>query len=138
MEIENRDIRWNQRYDNYSKALVQLQNAVELANERKLTELEEQGLIQAFEYTHELAWKTLKDFLENRANKEIYGSKDATREAFNYGLLENGEIWMDMILSRNKSSHTYNEETASEIVEAILTAYFTEFNKLHQKLSELK
>ncbi len=136
--MENKDIRWIQRYGNYSKALFQLNDAIELANERELSKLEEQGLIQAFEYTHELAWNTLKDFLIERGNKEIYGSKDATREAFNYGLIVDGEIWMDMILSRNKSSHTYNEETADEIVNAILNNYYIEFNKLHQKLSELK
>ncbi len=124
--MENKDIRWVQRFDNYSKALVQLKNAIELANERELSELEKQGLIQAFEFTHELAWNALKDFLTGRGNKEIYGSKDATREAFKYGLIINGEIWMDMIRSRNKTSHTYNEETASEIINAVVNDYFIE------------
>jgi len=81
--MENKEIRWIQRFDNYSKALLQLNNATELANERELSELEKQGLIQAFEFTHELAWNTLKDFLIDLGNKDIYGSKDATREAFN-------------------------------------------------------
>ncbi len=82
-KMENKEIRWIQRFDNYSKALLQLNNATELANERELSELEKQGLIQAFEFTHELAWNTLKDFLIDLGNKDIYGSKDATREAFN-------------------------------------------------------
>jgi len=137
-KMKNKDTRWVQRYDNFSKALVQLKNATELASERDLSELEKQGLIQAFEFTHELAWNTLKDFLTDRGNKEIYGSKDATREAFNYGLIANGEIWMDMIRSRNKISRTYNEETASEIINAVVNDYFIEFNLLHQKLSDLK
>ena len=136
--MKNKDIRWIQRFNNYTKALVRLRNAFELAQERKLSELEDQGLIQAFEYTHELAWKTLKDFLNDRGNKEIYGSKDATRNAFQYGLIKEGEIWMDMIKSRNESSHTYNEETANAIVKAILNDYYTEFEKLHEKLSELE
>jgi len=135
---KNKDIRWLQRFDNYSKALEQLNMAVTLANERKLSKLEEQGLIQSFEYTHELAWNTLKDFLIDRGNRNIYGSKDATKEAFKYGLIEEGEIWMDMIKSRNKTSHTYNEETASMIVKAILKNYFTEFVKLQKKLKELQ
>ncbi len=136
--MDNKDIRWEQRFDNYTKALKQLENAIELSKERELTVLEEQGLIQAFEFTHELAWKTLKDFLNYKGNTEIYGSKDATREAFQYGLIEEGGIWMDMIVSRNSTSHTYNEETANEIANAILADYYKEFVKLHLKLSELK
>ncbi len=135
--MKNNDIRWIQRFDNYNKALIILKNAVDLFNERKLSELEKQGLIQAFEFTHELAWKTLKDFLNDKGNKEIYGSKDAVKEAFKYNLLENGEIWMDMIKSRNKTSHTYNEETADEIIIAIVTDYYVEFERLSEKLSEL-
>jgi len=136
--MKNKDIRWIQRFNNYSKALAKLKSAVELAKERELSELEKQGLIQAFEYNHELAWKTVKDFLNEKGNKEIYGSKDAIREAFKYGLLKNGEIWMDMVKSRNDSSHTYNEETANEIVDAILNYYYAEFEKLFDKLTELK
>ena len=135
--MENKDIRWIQRFNNYSKALSQLGNAIVLAEQRELSELEEQGLIQAFEYTHELAWKTLKDFLNYKGNKEIYGSKDASREAFRYGLITEGEIWMNMISSRNNSSHTYNEDTAKEIVNAILKGYYGEFISLKEKLTSL-
>jgi nucleotidyltransferase substrate binding protein (TIGR01987 family) len=138
MNTTNKDIRWQQRFSNFNKALTQLKNAVELAQERELSELEQQGLVQAFEFTHELAWKTLKDFLEYHGNRDIYGSKDATRKSFNFGLIENGEIWMDMIQSRNQTSHTYNEETVKKIVTAIEIDYFGEFEKLQIKLNELK
>ena len=97
--------------------------AAALAQERKLTDLERQGLIQAFEFTHELAWNTLKDFLESHGVLNLYGSKDATREAFAKGLIANGEAWMAMIQSRNRSSHTYNESTAKEVATAILSSY---------------
>jgi nucleotidyltransferase substrate binding protein (TIGR01987 family) len=136
--MEKSDIRWVQRFSNFSKAYSQLENAVHLANERKLSELEEQGLIQAFEYTHELAWKTLKDFLNDQGNNEIYGSKDATRQAFKYELINDGEIWMDMIKSRNNSSYTYNEAVAEEIIDSIITNYYFEFKKLKEKLDQLK
>lgn len=136
--MENKDIRWVQRLDNYSRALKQLRNAVDLANQRDLSDLEEQGLVQAFEYTHELAWKTLKDFLNHKGNNEIYGSKDASRASFSYGLIEEGEVWMDMVRSRNKSSHTYNKDTADEIVQVILSDYYFEFDKLEKKLLDLK
>lgn len=109
-----------------------------MAHERPLSKLEEQGLIQAFEFTHELAWNTLKDFLEERGVQNLYGSRDAAREAFKTGLIENGGIWMDMIQSRNLTSHTYDEATAAQISSAIRGAYFKEFEALQTKLEELK
>lgn len=132
------DIRWIQRLNNFTKALSQLQEAVSLARQRPLSKLEEQGLIQAFEFTHELAWNTLKDFLADRGVQNLYGSKDATREAFKAGLIENGEAWMDMIQSRNLTTHTYDEATAAQIVSAICNTYFAEFAALRFKLEELK
>ncbi|MCC6601982.1 MAG: nucleotidyltransferase substrate binding protein [Anaerolineae bacterium] len=131
------DIRWQQRFNNYSKALAQLREAVVLAQQRPLTKLEGQGLIQGFEFTHELAWKTLKDFLENRGVLDLYGSKDVIRHAFSVGLIENGQVWMDMIQSRNLTSHTYNEATAAQIATAILGDYFPQFEALHDKLAAL-
>ena len=89
---QNPDIRWRQRFHSFQKAFTQSSAAANLAATRKLSELEQQGLIQAFEFTHELAWNTLKDFLESRGATNIYGSKDATREAFARGLITNGKI----------------------------------------------
>ncbi len=131
------DIRWKQRFSNYQKALSQLQSAVELSEQRELSNLEKQGLIQSFEYTHELAWKTLKDFLEFRGSTEpIYGSKDTTRLAFSYDLIDDGQVWMDMIKSRNLTSHTYDEQTVNEIVDLILGSYIVQFEKFEQKFLE--
>lgn len=134
----NKDIRWLQRFDNYTRVLKQLQSAVKLSRQRNLTELEAQGMVQTFEYTHELAWKTLKDFLKNRGISNIYGSNDATKEAFRLGLIKEGEIWMNMIKSRNMTLHTYNEDTAHEIVTDILAKYYHEFVTLKEALTELK
>jgi nucleotidyltransferase substrate binding protein (TIGR01987 family) len=136
--MSSQDIRWIQRSNNFDKAFSQLKEAVELARQRQLSKLEAQGLIQGFEYTHELAWNTLKDFLEDRGVQNLYGSRDTTRTAFQTGLIENGETWMEMIQSRNLTTHTYNESTASQIVEAILNTYFAEFQALQTKLESLK
>lgn len=133
-----KDIRWIQRYNNFKKAYAQLKDAVRLAQQRPLSKLEEQGLIQAFEFTHELAWNTLKDFLESRGVQDLYGSKDSTRAAFKTGLIENGEAWMDMTMSRNLTSHTYDEATAAQIISAIRSVYFAEFEALSTKLDELE
>src|SRR5262245_10926680 len=132
------DIRWLQRFNHFEKALSQLAEAVDLAKERPLSKLEEQGLIQAFEFTHELAWNTLRDFLESRGIQNLYGSKDATRAAFKAELIQNGQAWMDMVNSRNLTSHTYDEATAGQIVSAIRNTYVAEFEALRIKLEKLK
>jgi len=135
---DNPDIRWRQRLQSFRKAFGQLAKACDLGGQRDLSELEQQGLIQAFEFTHELAWKTMKDFLESRGVQDLFGSKDATRKAFQEGLLEEGEVWMEMITSRNRTSHTYNEETAREIVHAILKEYRPQFDRFLERFSDLE
>lgn len=131
------DIRWKQRFNNYIKALQNLTKAVELANERKLSDLEKQGLIQSFEFTHELAWNVLKDYLEEKGIIGLIGSKDASREAFKAGLIEQGEDWMNMIKARNLSSHTYNIAVADEIVGDILQHFYPAFASLAKKFNSL-
>lgn len=131
------DIRWKQRFDNYQRALARLTEAVELAHERKLSDLEEQGLIQGFAFTHELAWNVLKDFLEHQGVGTIIGSKGAVRSAFKNGLIENGDTWMTMIQDRNRSSHTYNPAVAREIAGRIVADYFPEFQKMAERFSTI-
>lgn len=96
--------------------------------------MEKLGLIKSFEFTHELAWKSLKDFLEHRGNFDIYGSRDAVKEAFKIGLIDDGNTWMEMILSRNLTSNTYNETVADEIIEKIREGYLFCLNQLAIKL----
>lgn len=132
------DIRWRQRFDNFKRAFRRLAEAAALAQQRELSDLEQQGLIQAFEFTHELAWKTLKDYLTaTGSTARLHGSRDATREAFAIGLIDNGEPWMRMIEHRNETTHTYDEETADKIADAILTRYVTEFEKFRERFEEL-
>ncbi len=132
-EIQNTDTRWIQRFSNYKKALAQLKKFIDKG---ALNELEEQGLIQAFKYTYELAWNTIKDFYENQGKINIQGSRDAFRLAFNRGLIKDGEIWLDMVKSRTKTSHTYNEELAKEIAHAIVQDYFVLFISLKDSLED--
>ena len=137
MPDNNEDIRWIQRFDNYQRALARLQDAVNLAHSRELSELEKQGLIKAFEFTHELALNTLKDFLTERGAEKMYGSRDVTRLAFKEGLIEQGDTWMSMIKSRNLTSHAYREEVARDIYENIVTRYIQAFQALTQVLKVL-
>ena len=133
--MENDDIRRKQRFANFSKALVQLEKFT--AKGAGLNEMEEQGLIKAFEYNFELAWNLLKDYYEYQGESGIQGSRDAFRLAFQRGLIQDGENWMKMVVSRTKTSHTYNQETADEIVEAIFQSYFSMFKTLHQTMLKI-
>ncbi|MDD5296109.1 MAG: nucleotidyltransferase substrate binding protein [Rhodocyclaceae bacterium] len=130
------DLRWQQRFSSYGKALARLEDAAALSRQRPLTPLEKQGVIQAFEFTHELAWNVLKDYLQDQGNQDIKGSKDATREAFKVQLITDGEQWMAMIQSRNISSHTYDEATAEQLVQAIFQHYFPLFVALKAEMEK--
>jgi nucleotidyltransferase substrate binding protein (TIGR01987 family) len=131
---QSQDIRWLQRFSNFKKALVQMRSFI---GKPQLNDLELLGLIQCFEYTHELAWKTLKDFLEFRGSTELFGSKDVTREAFKLDLITDGDAWMAMIQDRNQTSHTYNSATSLAIVENIRDKFFRLFEALETKLESL-
>ncbi len=142
-------IRWQQRFSNFMKALEKLKMAVEyiqndilkgdkdLDNHQfgnVLDEMLKEGLIQRFEYTHELAWNVMKDYAIDQGNTTIGGSKDATREAFQMHLISNGEVWMEMIKSRNETSHTYNEVTANKIYSKIINEYYPQFIAFQQTM----
>jgi len=132
----DQDIRWKQRFSNFDKAFLQLKQGVELYAESTEAIIKE-GLIQRFEFTHELAWKVLKDFLEYEGHQNITGSRSATKIAFNIGLIEDGQVWMDMIESRNKTVHTYQESILDQEYEKVLHSYFSCFVGFHQKMTML-
>ncbi len=147
MSTDPKDIRWEQRFSNYQKAFRKLASAVDAVKgniegyvplEEQLKEIMKEGLIQRFEYTHQLAWNVMKDYAEFQGNNEINGSRDATRDAFKMGLITNAESWMDMIKSRNETSHTYNEEIAEEIIQKIITVYHPLFLEFLRKMQSMK
>ncbi len=131
------EVRWKLRYNNFLRALQTLRRAVELSKQRDLSELEKQGLIQGFEFTHELAWNVLKDYLEEQGLIGIIGSKNATREAFKNNLISDGDAWMDMIKARNLTSHTYNTDIAESIAKDILTRFYPAFAEMEQRFGQL-
>jgi nucleotidyltransferase substrate binding protein (TIGR01987 family) len=126
--------RWKQRLENFGYALKQFTKFIE---KKELNELEKQGLIKAFEYTYELAWNTLKDYYEYQGEANIQGSRDAIQIAIQRGLIIKGEVWMKIILSRNLTSHIYNEDKINEISDLIQTEYYFEINSLHNILKTL-
>lgn len=130
-------IRWKQRFHNFEKALKKLRLGVEKSLST-INELEKEGIIQRFEFTHELAWNVMRDYFIYQGYTNITGSRDAFREAFKIGLIENGEVWMDMIKSRNLTSHTYEEEIANEIYNKIVNEYYNEFELFYQTMKNKK
>lgn len=133
MSSLDQDIRWQQRFSNFKKAFAQLEKFIA---EEDLNELEVQGLIKAFEYTYELSWKTLQDFLKDKGYIDIIGPKPVIEQSFQNGYIRKGEAWMRMHNSRNLTSHTYNQDIADKIVELIIDEYFDLFKELKETLEE--
>ena len=127
--MENQDIRWKQRFENYKKAYSQFNKFL---SKKDLNELEKQGLVQSFEYTHELAWNLMKDFLQYEGIQNLIGSRSTTQEAFNKGILSEGQIWMNMIESRNKTVHIYEENILNDEFAKITNQYAVLFQELLQ------
>jgi len=130
--------RWIQRLDNYAKAFAVLQRTYNIQDKRELTEAEMMGLIQSFEFSYELAWNLMKDFLHNKGIFDIVGSKDAIRAAFKNNIIDNGEIWMDMVERRNETAHTYEEDVAIRVVNDVSNLYIKEMRKLLEKMMKYK
>ena len=136
--MENVVPRWEQKLSNYRKALHRLAEVVNVAKVRELNDFEADGMIQRFEFTFELAWKLLKSYAEYQGvDKEIMGSRDAIRWAFENGLITDSNVWMEMIKRRNDTSHTYDEDTASEVVDRIEDVYYQCFVYLFEKMKTL-
>ncbi len=109
-----------------------------ITQERTLTELEQQGLIKGFEFSHELAWNVLKDYLDYQGIADLVGSRDATRTAFQNGLIQDGEVWMEMIKARNLSSHIYLADVASAIVADIQSRFYPALQMLLEKMETIR
>jgi len=130
------DIRWKQRFQYYDKAYTLLREAMEKHSFQALSDLEQEGLIQRFEYSYELAWKTMKDYLEeNGIVITPVTPRTVVKEAYTAGLIEDGQVWIDMMLHRNLLAHTYDFSKFKEVLEAVACRYLAAFTNLHEWLS---
>ncbi|MEB3205174.1 MAG: HI0074 family nucleotidyltransferase substrate-binding subunit [Candidatus Sericytochromatia bacterium] len=111
--------RWHLRHQNYTRAMARLGEAVRLDRARPLSELEVQGMIQAYEFVFELAWNLLKDLLEAEGYQGVVGPRSVIREAYRRGLVSDGDLWLEMLRLRNLSSHSYEAGVADEVRAAI-------------------
>lgn len=137
--MEKQEVRWVQRLDSFRKAFERMSEAVEMMSlysiKNRETELFLDALIQRYEFTHELAWKLMKDYLEYMGIEGIIGSRDAIRYALQNGLIDD-DRWMDTIADRNITSHNYDQEIAIEIAGRIISIYQPLFDKFLQVMSE--
>jgi nucleotidyltransferase substrate binding protein (TIGR01987 family) len=135
--MDSLDIRWKQRLHNYNRALIQFNEAIELLHSRPLSNLEKQGLVQVFEFTHELAWKTLQDYFRYQGTSDLYGSRDVFRKALEVGLINDGAKWFESIQSRNLTSHVYDEQVVQDLINEISGVYAKQLNELNNTLNLL-
>ena len=139
------DIRWRQRLDNYRKAYKKLAIAAEkvgcmpnIDTDIDMKELLNEGLIQRFEYTHELAWNLMKDYETYQGYNDIRGSRDAIKKALAIGLVNN-PLWLETIIDRNRASHNYDESAANEIQHQVIHKYlplFTDFLNVMERIEK--
>lgn len=129
--------RWEQKLNSYSSALNRLAQVVNESKCRVLNEFELDSVVQRFEFTHEVAWKLMKSYAEYQGDDTIAGSRDATRWAFENHLIEDGATWMNMIRSRNDTSHQYDESVAMSVISEVVDHFFPAFLQFHQKMSKI-
>lgn len=134
MSEKNQNLRWKQRFQNYTKAFEFLKRGLMIAHPN---ELEKAGIIQAYEFTFELAWKTLKDYLVSKG-VEVSFPRDILKKAFEHDLLDEGDGWMDMLEKRNLMAHAYDETRAELAYELIKKDYFKLLDRFYKKFLKIE
>ena len=133
MKMSNlKEIRWKQRFENYKKSYDLLEKYVDQST---YTELEQAGLIQIFEMSFELSWKVIKDYLESEGY-EIISPREAIKKAFEIGLIQDGEVWLEALVSRNTSVHTYDKSKIEALVDVVKEEYYPLLKSLKEALEE--
>ena len=131
--MESKDIRWQQQLQNFTKSMQYLENALQIPNPDIV---QKAGIIQFFEMSFELAWNMVKDYLEEQGFVDVKSPKGALKKAFEMGIIENGHDWMDLLLDRNLTAHTYDEQKATEMELLIQNKYFPLLKALHKSFAQ--
>lgn len=132
--MEN-NTRLKQRFSNFKRAFILLQEGVELKNKRELSQLEKEGIVQRFEYTLELAWLVMRDYLESQNFVlEFTTPRSVIKKSFEVQLINSGEVWQDALDMRNKMSHTYDSQEFEKAVEQIAQEYLAVFSDFYEKI----
>lgn len=131
--MDNQDIRWKQRFQNFTKSMRFFENALQILNPDIV---QKAGIIQFFEMSFELAWNMVKDYLEEQGFVDIKSPRGTLKKAFEIGIIENGHDWMGLLLDRNLTAHTYDEEKATEVEQLIRNKYFPLLKELHNSFKQ--
>lgn len=135
--MEKRQLRWIERLDTFKNAIARMAEVIKLSKQRKLNQFECDSLIKRFEFTFEMAWKLMMSYEKDNGFAELHGSKDTVRTAYSMSLIDNGEAWLEMVDDRNKTSHLYDEEMASDVIDEIIHTYYPLFIELQNKMNEI-
>ncbi len=128
---QQKDIRWKQRFSNFEKAYLSLIEAQKTLEDEPENNFIQDSLIQRYEYTMELAWKTMKDYLENEGFMDVTSPKKAVRKAFQERIIKDGPAWITALDDRNKTSHAYDENMANEVVQSIIEQHIPIFRDFY-------
>lgn len=124
--------RWRYRFKNFERAFILLRDAMDKLEASGLTQLEKEGFIQRFEYTMELSWKVMKDYLE--AQGIVFDQitpRAVIRKAFEAKIISDGETWMAAIDARNKMSHTYDLVKFEEVIEKVRRKFHASMDEFY-------
>ena len=125
--------RWVQRFENLEKSVQNLEDIRDCIKREGINKIYTMALIQEYEIVFELSWKTLKDYLEyNGITTDT--PRETIKEAFAKNIISDGQVWIEMMEARNKTSHTYKEEFATELCNDILNTYIPKINILTEFL----
>jgi nucleotidyltransferase substrate binding protein (TIGR01987 family) len=133
--MENKDIRWVQRFQNFEKALHHLECALQIEYPDIV---QKAGIIQFFEMSYELAWNTIKDYMEEQGFTAVNSPRAAIKKAFETGLIVEGHSWMELLIDRNLTAHTYDEEKATEVEQLIHHKYYPLLKQLLESLNKIR
>ncbi|MBI2346638.1 MAG: nucleotidyltransferase substrate binding protein [Deltaproteobacteria bacterium] len=129
-----KQIRWQQRFQNYERAFSHLERALAIG---RPSETERAGTVQFFELTFELAWKTLKDYLETQGF-QLNTPRDVFKQAYQANVISQGDVWLEALDNRNLTTHVYDEATALKVVGLIRDRYFSLLQELHKEFQSKK
>lgn len=129
--MENQDIRWKQRFQNFEKSLNYLQQAMQIPHPDIF---QKAGLIQFFEISFELSWNVMKDYLEEQGFIGLRSPRDTIKKAFEIGLITDGHTWIQTLENRNRTSHTYDEAAAEQVIKEIVARHYPLLLALYQHL----
>ena len=134
--MENQGIRWKQRFQNLEKAYLKFQHALQAQAKEPQNELYQMALVQAFEFTFELGWKTVKDFLVYSGVKGVSLPRDVIKQGFHFQVIEDGQLWIDMMQDKNLMAHTYSEENAQKALAKITGQYSDGIRQVYTYLKD--